>query len=377
MQPHAVAPLAAVPHELHAQLGAHEVDGAEPGDERVGGHPHAECDLVGDLERRLERDLAVQLGRGRARLDGSRVASAREAVKTDASLPEPLPHTIRFHRRELAEGLHAEPGEQPYEVAGRDTGDERRPRAERRRLEHRNGQGCKESCCSAGGHHERGLGGGGAGLRRLLGGERSIGDPGAHLVESGLAQHPEQHARRLGLAAVVARRTPCPQRTEPRPNHLHPGSVLLDLRHDRGERAVIPRRIGRDDRQPRTSCLSVATALPATDAFSTRGRGACRDEIVLHHGERTRPVERFRPVASECRDRPVREPQHQAPRGRLQSHLSPPPSLRRRASPRQHRSPGRSTGPASSHPVQRRARRRHPEAADARDEGAATDGSTT
>ena len=118
MQPHPLAALAPVADQLDPQLGADEVDGAEPRDERVGGHPHAERDLVGDLERRLERDLAVQLGRRRARLDGSRIAPRREGVQTDAALPEPLPHAVGLHRRELPERLHAEPGEQSHEVAG-------------------------------------------------------------------------------------------------------------------------------------------------------------------------------------------------------------------------------------------------------------------
>ena len=187
-----------------------------------------------------------------------------EAVQTDASLSEPLPHAIRLHRRELAERLHAEPGEQPHEIRRRDAGRQRRARAERRRLEHRDGQRCEEPGRSTGGHDEDGIGRGRAGLRRLLGGERPVGDPRPHPVEPGLAQHSEQHARRLGLSAVVARRTPRPQRAQPRPHHLHPGRMLLDPRHDRSERAVIARRIRGDDRQP-------AGTAPARRVGAARG----------------------------------------------------------------------------------------------------------
>ena len=82
---------------------------------------------------RLERDLAVQLGRRRARLDGPRVAARGERVQTDAALPEPLPHPVRLQRRELPEGLHAEPGEEPRRARGRSERGDRQRREEARR----------------------------------------------------------------------------------------------------------------------------------------------------------------------------------------------------------------------------------------------------
>ena len=199
MQPHPVAALTAVADELDAQLGAHQVDGAEPGDELIGRHPHAERDLVGDLERRLERDLAVQLGRWRARLDGSRVASAGEAVKTDAALSEALAHPVLLHRRELAERLHAQPGEQPDEIGGRSAGRERRAGSERRRLEHRDGQRREEPGSPARRDDEHRLGHRRGRLGRLLRRERPIGDPCPHPLESRRCA-----ARRTSVSAASA-----------------------------------------------------------------------------------------------------------------------------------------------------------------------------
>ena len=54
------------------------------------------------------------------------------------------------HRGELSERLDPEPGEQPHEVRRGDTGSKRRAGAERRRLEHRDGQGREEAGRSAG-----------------------------------------------------------------------------------------------------------------------------------------------------------------------------------------------------------------------------------
>ena len=143
MQPHPLAALAPVAGQLDPQLGADQVEGAEPGDERVGGEPHAERDLLGDLERRLEHDLAVQFGRRHAGLDGARIAARRERVQTDAALTEPLAHAVGLHRRELAERLHAEPGEESGELRIFERGD---------------GQRSEEARRPARGHEEHGLG---------------------------------------------------------------------------------------------------------------------------------------------------------------------------------------------------------------------------
>ncbi len=78
----------------------------------------------------------------------------------------------------------------------------------------------------------------------------------------------DQHPRRLCLAAVVARRTPRAQRAEPRPHHLHPGSVLFDARHDRGERAVIARL----RRRERPSARDIAPARHAGAALAAHPR---------------------------------------------------------------------------------------------------------
>ena len=209
MQPHPLAALAPVADQLDAQLGADEVDRAEPGDERVGGHAHAERDLVGDLERRLERDLAVQLGRRRARLDGARIAS-RARARADgcrarrtapARGPAPSPRT----RPSVCTPSRAR---SPDEVSARLPADPRRATT----LEHRDGQRREEAGRSAGGHDEDGLGRGRADPRRLLGGERPVGDPRPHPVE------PEARAARR-----AARAPPRPRRRSSAPDRARAG----------------------------------------------------------------------------------------------------------------------------------------------------------
>ena len=306
----------------------------------------------------------------------------REVVQADAALAEALAHAVGRHRRELAERLHAEPGEQSDEIGRAGAGSQRRAGAERRRLEHRDRQRREEPGRPAGGHDEDRVARGGGRLRRLLGGEGSVGDPRPHPVEPGLAQHAEQHARRLGLSAVVARRTARPQRAEPRPHHLHARGVLLDPRHDRGERAVIARRVGRNDLQPRAARLRIASALPAAHALGAGGRRARRDEVVLHHGDGQRGIERGRAVAGQRGDRPVREPQHEAARRRLArpsqpTALAAPGRPRRRESPAGRRRPRARRSPRPCLAARPRARRTHRAAAVAPAAVAASGGSTT
>jgi hypothetical protein len=283
VQPDPLTAFTSVADQLDAQFGAHQIDGAETRDEVVGGDPHAERDLVGDLERRLERDLAVQLGRWRARIDGPRVAPTGERVKTDASLPESLTHPIGHHGREITERLHAQAGEQTDQIVGRRR---RRPCSQRRGVEHRDRQRREEPGCTSGGDDAHRIGGARTALRRLLRCEGSVGDPRAHIGQPERSQHVEEHVRGGRFAAVVAGRTANAQSAQARPHQLHPGGTFFDRRDDRGERAVVARSVGGNDDEPRTPCLSIAATLPPANALGTSGHRARRDEIVLHDRDR-------------------------------------------------------------------------------------------
>ena len=327
MQPHPLAALTPVSGQLHPQLGADQIECAEPGDERVGGHPHAERHLVGDLERRLEPDLAVQFGRGHAGLDGARIAARRECVQTDAALAEPLAHAVCLHRRELPEGLHAEPREESGEFGVFERGD---------------GQGREKAGGTTGRHEEHGFGRGRADARRLLGGERTVGDARPHSLETEFAQRAEQHVRRLGLAPVVPRGAAGAQGAEPGPHDLHPGRAIFDAGDDRREDAVIAHRVGRDHGQARAAGLRVTAALPAPHAFCPGRRGARDDGVRGHHRDRQRRVQRHAAggIAGQRRDRPVRKPQHEAAHRSIRAHVSPPPRAARRG-----RQPGNASAP--------------------------------
>jgi hypothetical protein len=347
MQPHSLAALAPVSGQLDPQLGADQIEGAEPGDERVGRHPHAERHLVGDLERGLEPDLAVQLGRRHARFDGARIATRRQRVQTDAALAEPLAHAVCLHRGELPEGLHAEPREESGELGVFERGD---------------GQRRKETCGSSVRYEEHGFGRGRPDARRLLGRERTVGDARPHAFEPEIVECAEQHVRRLGLAPVVPRGATGAQGAEAWSHDLHPGRAILDAGDDRREDAVIAHRVGRDHDQARAAGLRVTAALPAPHAFCPGRRGACDDGVRGHHGDRQRGVQRHAAggIAGQRRDRPVRKPQHEAADRRIRAHVSPPPRAARR---------GRQPGNASA-----RERRPRREAARARDAARACDG---
>ncbi|KJL42025.1 hypothetical protein RS81_01181 [Microbacterium terrae] len=314
MQPHPLAALAPVSHQFDAQLGAHQVERAEAGDEVVGGATCAEGHLVGDLEGRLERDLAVEVGRRGARPDGSRVAPPGEVVQPDAAIAEALPHPVGVHRRELAERLHPEPREQSDEVCG---GGACRRGSERSSVEHCDRQRCEEARGTASGNGEDRLRPGGGGGGRLLGGEGAVCDADPHIVDPDLAKHSAQHRRRLLFAAVVPRRASGTQRAQAGTHRLHARRPLLDAGEHRGEGPLITGDVGGHDVQPRAPRLSVTATLSDPHPLSPRRGRARRHEILLDHGDRDHGLRSA--LVCERGDRPVGKPQHQAAlhRGRL------------------------------------------------------------
>ena len=152
--------------------------------------------------------------------------------------------------------------------------------------------------------------------RRLLGRERPVGDARPHPLEPELAQRAEQHARRLGLAAVVARRAAGAQRAEPRPHDLHPGRALLDAAprsgRRRGDRAPgRPRPPSGSGTAPgrRGGAARAARPRPGPTPSTRRRRCAPSPRSAARH-----PAARAGGVAGQRRDRPVRKPQHEAAR---------------------------------------------------------------
>lgn len=112
MQPHPFAALPPVAVQLHPQLGAHQGERGEAGHELLRRDAHAEGHLLGDLQRRLERHLAVQLGRRHPRQHRLGVAAPRQRMQPHSAFAEPFAHAVGVHRGEGAEGVHSEPGEQ-------------------------------------------------------------------------------------------------------------------------------------------------------------------------------------------------------------------------------------------------------------------------
>ncbi len=246
MQPHPLAAFPAVADELDPHLGTDEVDRPETRDEGIRGLAHPERDLFGELERRFEGDLTRELRRRHAGLDVPRVAAGGESPESDSSLTQPLAHTLFGHRGERAQGLDAEAGEQVDDPRPRicigERGDRQRGKKRGCRSLRHDADGiscCRRTAC------------------RVLGGERTVGNPDAYIGEAELPHPFEEHSRRSRLTTVVASGAAGADRAQSRADDLHPRGPFLELSDNGRERAMIACRVGRHDRKGRAARLRI------------------------------------------------------------------------------------------------------------------------
>ncbi len=240
--------------------------------ELLGSATRAEDDRLGGVQRRLEVDVPLELGRRGAGREVDRSVTADHPVHPGDVAAEPVAHVGRSKPGQVAQGAQAEPAQQAHRVG---------------LVEDVDGQRAQELRRPARGHHQALLGPRAPG--GLLGGEQLVGHPGAAVPDpearpaARRAPPPPPPRRRRSGRASAAR----PARTQRR----DAGPDLLDRHQHVLERARPGRATPGVRRAPGTGTGRRAGA--SRVVRRGRGRARCRPGP----GWRGRPPPGSRPAA--------------------------------------------------------------------------------
>ncbi len=223
---------------LDAEPGRGQSVPGQPLVQRLGERPGGEGGHVDPLERWVILTGHHQVGWWCADRQRTFVHTGRQPVRVGRVEAEPGQHVALGQGGEVGQRPDAQPAQEVGQVGPVQSG-HIHP---------------SQKLCRRTGRHDLPF------SRREHGREGAVGDTSLGLHATDERDVLDQALGRLLLPAVVTGRPPGGDRARTGPDHLHPGSQLLDRGHDRLVRARVPARVVLHHRQLWTTSLSLPFA---------------------------------------------------------------------------------------------------------------------